>query len=212
MRRILILTGRYLPGYRDGGPVRSIKNLTDWMGDRYDIRIMCLDRDHGDAAPYPGIRTGEYTIVGKAKVFYTARFTEKAISALSKDADVIYCCGPYSDYARMVMRLHRKNMIKAPLFIASMGSFSPGAFGIKSLKKRLFVKFMKLSGMFDGITWSVTSKREEEELKAVIGQLSACVRAQALPAGSFRLRSRYREASGIGRLDGFFIESARKNS
>lgn len=32
-RRILILNGRYLPGYKDGGPVRSIKNLTDRLGE-----------------------------------------------------------------------------------------------------------------------------------------------------------------------------------
>ena len=29
---ILIIMGRYLPGYKDGGPVRSIKNLTDFLG------------------------------------------------------------------------------------------------------------------------------------------------------------------------------------
>ena len=46
-RRILILNGRYLPGYKDGGPVRSIKNLTDRLGEKYDFRILTVDRDHG---------------------------------------------------------------------------------------------------------------------------------------------------------------------
>lgn len=37
MKKVLILMGRYLPGYKDGGPVRTIKNLTDILGNEYDI-------------------------------------------------------------------------------------------------------------------------------------------------------------------------------
>ena len=81
MRKILIITGRYLPGYRDGGPVRSIVNLTQWMGGEYDLRIMCLDRDHGDDRPYPDITAGEYNTVGSAKVWYTKAFTAEDIEA-----------------------------------------------------------------------------------------------------------------------------------
>ena len=37
---ILIIMGRYLPGYKDGGPVRSIKNLTDFLGKEYNFKIL----------------------------------------------------------------------------------------------------------------------------------------------------------------------------
>ena len=112
MQKILIITGRYLPGFRDGGPVRSILNLTDWMGDDHDIRIMCLDRDHGDDKPYPGITVDSFNEVKKARVWYTAKFTSEAVSKLANDSDVVYCCGPYNDYARIVMRLKKKGKIK----------------------------------------------------------------------------------------------------
>lgn len=180
MRRILILTGRYLPGYKDGGPVRSILNLTEWFGEEYDLRIMCLDRDHGDEKPYSGIRIKEYNTVGNAKVWYTPSFTEEDITALSKDADVVYSCGPYNDYARIAMKLKRSGKITAPLFVASMGSFSPEAFKIKGLKKRLFVEYMKLTGMFKDITWSVTSEREAQELRAIVGKNAKCIIAEDL--------------------------------
>ncbi|MBO4905048.1 MAG: glycosyltransferase family 4 protein [Lachnospiraceae bacterium] len=181
MRKILIITGRYVPGFRDGGPVRSILNLTEWLGNEYDIRIMCLDRDHGDTAPYPDIKTDEYNEVGNARVWYTPKFSEDAILKLSADADVVYCCGPYSDYARMAMKLKKQDKIKAPLYIASMGSFSPEAFRIKGGKKRLFISYMKMMGYFNKIIWSVTSEREEDELKAVVGNGSRCVIAADLP-------------------------------
>ena len=37
---ILIIMGRYLPGYKDGGPVRSIKNLTDFLGREYNFKFL----------------------------------------------------------------------------------------------------------------------------------------------------------------------------
>ena len=46
MRKILILMGRYLPGYKDGGPVRTIINVKDMLGYEYEFYISCLDRDH----------------------------------------------------------------------------------------------------------------------------------------------------------------------
>ena len=69
MKKILIITGRYLPGYKDGGPVRTIKNLTDLLGDDYHFTVMCSDRDHGDIKPYENIKEG-LNRVGKADVIY----------------------------------------------------------------------------------------------------------------------------------------------
>lgn len=186
MRKILILTGRYLPGFKDGGPVRSILNLTEWFGDKYDIRILCLDRDHGDKEPYPNIRVNDYNDVGKAKVRYTQAFTAEEIKMLAEDADVVYCCGPYNDYSRIVMKLKRDGQFEAPLFVASMGSFSPEAFKIKGLKKKAFVTLMKMTGMFDKVIWSVTSKREEDELKSVVGKNVKCVIAEDLARRDFQ--------------------------
>lgn len=181
MRRILIITGRYLPGYRDGGPVRSLVNLTETFGNNYDFHIMCLDRDHGDTAPYPGIKVNEYNAVGNAKVLYVHHFSEKAVLGAASDADVVYVCGPYNDYARIAMRLKKTGQIKSPLYVASMGSFSKEAYRIKGAKKRLFITYMKLAGMFDNVIWSVTSEKEEEELKAIVGKDSRCVIAADLP-------------------------------
>ncbi len=197
MRSVLILMGRYLPGFRDGGPVRSILNLTQWLGDEYDIRIMCLDRDHGDTDRYPGIQTGKYTTVGKAKVWYTEVFSCDDIERLANDTDVVYCCGPYNDYARIVMRLKKAGRIAPPLYVASMGSFSPEAFRIKGFKKKLFISYMRLAGMFDNVIWSVTTHREEEELKAVVGGEAKCVIAEDMPRQSTTEHTHIKETDSL---------------
>lgn len=183
MKKVLILMGRYLPGYKDGGPVRTIKNLTDILGKEYDIRIMCHDRDHGDTKPYSNISINEYNKVGNAKVYYVkdGKFKFKTILKEIRKVDVVYCCGPYNSYAIKVMILKRLRLFKQNLVVASMGSFSKGALSLKSKKKTIFLNFMKEFGLFKNITWSVTSSVEEKELKAVIDNNARCIIAEDLP-------------------------------
>lgn len=183
MKKVLILMGRYLPGYKDGGPVRTIKNLTDIFGKEYDIRIMCKDRDHGDLQQYPNIAVDTYNKVGNANVYYVKneKFKFKNMLNEIKKVDIVYCCGPYNDYAIKAMVLKRLGFFKMPLVIASMGSFSKGALSIKSKKKMIFLYMMKKLGFFKKIVWSVTSNIEEKELKKILGENEKCIIAEDLP-------------------------------
>ena len=176
MRKILILTGRYLPGFKDGGPVRSILNLTEWFGEEYDIRIMCLDRDHGDEKPYDGIKINEINHAGKADIYYSGegKFSFSEIKKLINDSDFAYVCGIYNNYAIRSMILYRFGMIKCPFVVAPMGSFSKGALAIKSTKKQLFLKAMKLLGLFKDVAFSVTSEVEMEELREALNISNKC--------------------------------------
>jgi len=94
--------GRYLPGYKDGGPVRSIKNLIDRLGNEYDFHILTADRDHGDTCPYPDIKVREWNQVGNAKVFYVepGGFDAETVKNCATNMDLIYMCGCFNDYAR----------------------------------------------------------------------------------------------------------------
>src|SRR5574344_978708 len=165
MKKILIITGRYLPGYKDGGPVRTIKNLTDLLGDDYHFTVMCSDRDHGDIKPYENINEG-LNRVGKADVIYVpnSKFSFSLIKSEADKNDLIYVCGPYNGYAIKALLLNRLSLIKCPFILASMGSFSKGALNIKSTKKRVFFTIVKLLNLFKNVSFSVTSSIEEQEL------------------------------------------------
>lgn len=143
-RKILIIMGRYLPGYKDGGPVRTIKNLTDYLGDEYEFRILTCDRDHGDIKPYPNIMVNDWNQVGKAKVYYVRPkgFSFKLIKKLSKQADLLYVCGCFNDYAIKTLILNRFSQISKPIVIAAMGLFSPLEFRIKYAKKNYLQVFL----------------------------------------------------------------------
>ena len=159
--------GRYLPGYKDGGPVRSIKNLTDFLGDEYEFNILTCDRDHGDVNQYPNIKVNEWNKVEKANVYYVSPkgFKFSIIKELANNCDLVYICGCFSDYAINSLILKRFNAIKVPVIIASMGLFSPLEFKLKYKKKKLFTTVFNTLGLFKKIYWSATSKLEISEIK-----------------------------------------------
>lgn len=183
MRTITILSGRYLPGYKDGGPLRTLVNICDCLGQEYQLKIVTNDRDHGDTQAYSNIEYNKPNVVGNAQVWYLkpGGFTFSTILKHVADADVVYCLGPYDDYAYKAMILKRLGKIKAPLVIASMGTFSQGAMKIKSTKKEIFLLGCKLLGLFKNVIWSVTSEIEMKDVQKYIGEKAKCYIAQDLP-------------------------------
>lgn len=183
MRTILIIMGRYLPGYKDGGPLRSIKNLTDRLGDEYDFRILTTDRDHGDAVPYPDIQHRTWNQVGKTRVWYVepGGFTAELIQEKADMADVVYVCGCFNDYARTTLKLKKDGKITKKVVIAPMGLFDAGAFHIKYHKKQIYITLLKVLGMFKHVEWSATNEQEIIDVKRVIGNNAQCHLAEDIP-------------------------------
>lgn len=183
MRKILILAGRYLPGYKDGGPLRTLINLTDALGDEYEFYIACFDRDQGDTQPYTDIERDTWNKVGKAKVWYVqpGGFTKKLLLNLAEDKDIIYLTSFYAEYGYKTLLLKKEKKIQSPVVIASMGVFSKEALAQKSLKKNVFIAGCKMLHLFNEITWSVTSELEAEDVKRVMGEKSKYIVAEDLP-------------------------------
>ena len=169
-RDILIIMGRYLPGYKDGGPVRSIKNLTDFLGKEYNFKILTCDRDHGDTEAYPNIKVNGWNRVGNADVYYVPPkgFSQKLIVELAGQVDLVYVCGCFNDYAINTLIANRLGNIKVPVVVAAMGLFSPGALQIKSAKKKIFINIFNILGLFKDIYWSATSEMELTHILNVI--------------------------------------------
>ena len=67
---ILVFVNRYLPGYKSGGPIRSVANIVERMGKKNLFYIVTSDRDSGDTEPYNDIKKGEWNKVGNARVRY----------------------------------------------------------------------------------------------------------------------------------------------
>src|SRR3982750_332074 len=68
--RVLVVLEHYVPGYRAGGPPRTVANLVARLGDRLDFWIFTRNHDFADRIPYPTVRSDNWNEVGKARVFY----------------------------------------------------------------------------------------------------------------------------------------------
>ncbi|MCD7791356.1 MAG: glycosyltransferase family 4 protein [Bacteroides thetaiotaomicron] len=214
MKRILILAGRYLPGFKDGGPVRTLINLTDLLGDEYQFRLAVLDRDHGDTEPYPHIAVNAWNLVGKAEVWYypPGGMNYSLIRKLTKDVDLVYLCGFYDAYGYKTLILNRFGLLYGkPVVLASMGSFSEGALSHKSTKKHAFISLCKYTGLFRNIIWSVTSEYEKADVMREIDNNVHCVIAEDPPRANITVT--HGEYSECGSLKAIFLSrvSPQKN-
>src|ERR1039458_4395154 len=89
---VLILLGYYLPGYKAGGPIRTITSLVRKLGGEFDFKIITSDRDIGDNAPYAGVEPNQWVSVENAKVLYVRNGDPAAVlkQILATPHDILY--------------------------------------------------------------------------------------------------------------------------
>ena len=63
MKTILIFTDWYIPGYKAGGPVQSIYNLTQLLSKYFIVRIVTTNKDLNSSEPYPGIEPNTWIML-----------------------------------------------------------------------------------------------------------------------------------------------------
>ena len=173
---ILCFIKYYLPGYRSGGPVRSIVNFVEKFGDEYDIRIVCSSHDAIDNKPYDNINIEEWNQVGKAKVFYLSNkiIKFKKIFNLLNDLkyDMIYLNSFFTfTFSIFPLLLQYFNFINLKSFvIAPRGEFNVNAIRIKKIKKKIYLLFAKTTGFYNNICWQASSELESNDIRRVIGR------------------------------------------
>jgi len=168
------LTGYYLPGYKAGGPIRSISGMIESLGDDFEFRVLTTDRDLGDTEPYPGIARGTWIPQGKAQVMYLSpqflRLGPLARIIRETPYDMVYLGGCFDPTLVLpALLLRRLGLVKMPaLMLAPQGVFSPGALGIKALKKKAFLALARTTRLYGGLTWHVSTIFEKHDVHRVL--------------------------------------------
>jgi len=63
--RVLVTCPRFEPGFRGGGPVRSVSQIIDTAPSELDLVLVTRDRDLGGKEPYPEL-FGQWLARGRA--------------------------------------------------------------------------------------------------------------------------------------------------
>jgi glycosyltransferase involved in cell wall biosynthesis len=171
--RVLATADYFEPGFRAGGPVRSLALLVDTAPPGVDLALITRDRDVNAAEPYPGL-SGSWIRRGRADIFYLPVRDRTAWVSLWRRLrgttfDVLYVNSLWSPVftvlpvlARTVGLLRTTQVIVAP-----RGELSPGAMAQKSWKKRPFAVAWGRLLKSSGAAWHASTEAEAAEIRTV---------------------------------------------
>lgn len=211
--KVLVFAAHYLPGYKGGGPIKTIKNLFDEAGGEIKFKLFTSDRDFGDSTPYTSVACGAWNDIGKASVFYAQPglkgYKQFAHELFSKNYDVIYLNSffslRFSFFPLVLAKFLRQRVVLAP-----RGEFSEGALEIKALKKRCYITAYRLLGLHKAPVFQVSTEFEKQDVYRVLGSKADTRIAENISAKVF---SRFPDIRTLGPLKAVFISriSPKKN-
>jgi glycosyltransferase involved in cell wall biosynthesis len=194
-KKVVIFTDWFLPGYKAGGPVKSIKNLIDLLKDKYDFSIITSDRDFGDNKSYKNIKLNTWIKTSDYKIYY-ANNNQQTKSNFSKliqgiNPDYIYINGVFSPKFSIIPLLVSKKIKSAKTIVSPRGMLGSGALKIKSKKKKIFLMLAKAKGIYKNIIWHATTPEEKFDIQKLFGKNTSVRVAENLPSKhNFNLKNK----------------------
>lgn len=159
---ILSFCSGYLPGLKYGGPVSSLYNLVELIGNDISTYIVCLNHDLNETRPYPDISNG-WNCVGKAKVKYINE-TERNTTTYSRivkeiKPDIIYVSSVFSaEFNTPIYFVAKKTNI--PILLAPRGELNKNALLKGHFKKNIYLLYYRKFLLSKNIYFQATSNEE----------------------------------------------------
>lgn len=169
-KRILVFSSFYIPGYKGGGPIRSLENIFDHLGKNIDFYLITQNKDLGDTSSYENIPTNVWKKVGKVFVKYldTKLLIKKIILSSIKEIkpNAIYLNSLFSFWYSffIILIIKTSNYKNLKIILAPRGELSEGALKIKKLKKNIFIFLSKFLKIYDDVMWHASSNYEREDI------------------------------------------------
>jgi len=170
--RVLVSVAYYLPGFKAGGPIQTLKNMIDYLGDEFEFWLLTADRDLGDTQPYSHVPIDQWHTQGKARVCYLSpaeRRLNRWRQRLNElEYDVLYLNSFWHHDSRCALWLRRFGLVpRRPVIVAPRGEFSPGAYRLKAWKKRAYLFAAKSVGLCRDVQWHASNEMEAGQIRAL---------------------------------------------
>ena len=171
--RVLVFSGYFLPGYKGGGPIKTLKNLFDATPEsEIQYRFVTSDRDSGDLRPYSSVKVGEWNEIEKIPVFYIQRGCIglfQIFDLIKKGGyDCLYINSFFSFRFAIVPQLVA-TFYKRKVILAPRGELSQGALRMKQVKKKIFISIYKFFRLNVKSIFQASSIYEYNDIKKTLG-------------------------------------------
>ncbi len=168
--KILIFIDWFVPGYKAGGPIRSVANMIDQLSDNYDFWLVTRNTDFLEKTPYKNIESDKWIKVAENQhcLYLSGKeLTIKRIKSIIKktNCNIIYINGIYSFYFSLLPLIIANSCANIKIIVASRGMLSPQSLGVKTLKKKLFLTLARILKIYKKSIFHASSETELKQIK-----------------------------------------------
>lgn len=176
--KVLCVVDYYLPGFKGGGPLRTIANMRPMLAGEVELAVFTRDRDLGADTPYDNVAADCWTQTASGPVYYAGldMFGVQGLqqAMTGRDFDLLYLnsfFGPRSSIWPYLW-LHRAHP-ELPILLAPRGEFSPGALALKRTKKRAYLALVRALGLYRDVHWHASTEAEKNDILREFPQATA---------------------------------------
>ena len=185
-KRILICIDWYEPGFKAGGPIRSVANIVNALKDDFEFYILTSAYDLGETDVYPDVPLNEWYDQDGVFLKYLDHTLLNSGSirrnVLEINPDMLYLNSLFSQYFTLVPLLTAKRK-GTPVILAPRGMLGEASLDIKRKKKKGFLLFSKLIGIYKKVTWHASTESEAQHILHNFSKKAKIKIAQNIPVG-----------------------------
>lgn len=167
-KKIIVFSDWFVPGYKAGGPIKSLKNLIDSVD--ADFHVFTRITDYHSNVSYPGLVEGDKIQISRnCAVTYLNenRMNVQSVFKIlrSNNFDSIYLNSLFSfRFTILPLLVCRTHGLNEKVVVAPRGMLKTGALTIKPWKKSLFLKYFRF--LYKNVTWHATNEQEALEIRS----------------------------------------------
>lgn len=167
MKKILIFARYFKPAFKAGGPIKSIENILNLYGDKYDILLVTGNKDI-DNIIFKNVIFNRILKKKNFKILYLGQ-RKTGYSNFKKiintfNPDTIYL-NSFFDYEFSIkIAILNRIFFKKKIIISPRGELFKRALKIKKIKKKVFLFLSNILKIYHDTIFQVNSAKEKNEL------------------------------------------------
>lgn len=187
-KKVLVFIDWFLPGYRAGGPITSMKQMIENLHKELDFFVICRNTDYQSEVEYDfpcekWVDQGTYQSYFVKESNLGKDVINKVVA--SQNFDIFYINGMYSKFFSILPLQILKNDHRSKI-VAPRGMLAPSAMAIKPIKKKAFLALSKIKGWHKSVLFHATNLQEKEYITSVFKNAQVHVASNLGPSQSDR--------------------------
>ena len=176
-KKVLVMADWFAPGFKAGGPIRSLVNFTQHLKGELDLYVLTTDRDLNETVPYKGIVQNTWTDFDAGiKIFYASpswlSFANIKREINQLQPELIYLNSMYSRFFSLYPLLLKKmGGVKSKFVLSPRGMLRDTAVRFRRRKKLIFLNFFRMAGLQKDMVFHCTDDIEVNDVKKYFGEV-----------------------------------------